>query len=324
MRLSIVTSLYRSASCLGEFHARATAAARAFAGRDYEIILVNDGSPDASLEMALGLQAGDRHLRVIDLSRNFGHHQALWTGLRHARGEDVFLIDSDLQEAPEWLGRFADCRAATGADVVFGVQEVRRGRGLERWAGWLLFQLFHPLVEISLSENLMTIRLMSRRYVQALLGHREVSFIAAGLWALTGFLQVPLRVEKQQRRGPTTYSLVRRARVFFNGVTALSDEPLVFPLYLGVALLLLALPAMAGLPAAQVFFPDLVGPWTCLLISAGLLGGLILLGQGVQGLYLASISRETKRRPTAIVRHVHETEGKGTRKEIRTTPKEIG
>jgi putative glycosyltransferase len=101
MKLSVVATLYRSAAHLREFHRRATEAARAYAGEDYEIVLVNDGSPDDSLALAVQLAAADPRLVVVDLSRNFGHHKAMMTGLAHAHGERVFLIDSDLEEDPQ-------------------------------------------------------------------------------------------------------------------------------------------------------------------------------------------------------------------------------
>src|SRR5262245_25051318 len=105
MTLSIVTTLYQSARHLDEFCRRAAAAASQVSA-DYEIVLVNDGSPDDSLDVALDINRRDARVRVIDLSRNFGHHAAMMEGLRQARGSLVFLLDSDLEEAPEWLGEF--------------------------------------------------------------------------------------------------------------------------------------------------------------------------------------------------------------------------
>ncbi|MGH9204016.1 MAG: glycosyltransferase, partial [Vicinamibacterales bacterium] len=122
VRLSIVTSMYESAPFLKEFHARCTAAARRLT-ESYEIIFVNDGSPDDSLRVAIDLHTSDRHVRVIDLSRNFGHHKALMTGLAHARGDLVFLIDCDLEEEPDWLQPFHEALETSGADVIYGVQE---------------------------------------------------------------------------------------------------------------------------------------------------------------------------------------------------------
>ena len=108
MKLSVVTTLYQSAVYIEEFCRRISLVADELAGDSYEIILVNDGSPDHSLDVAVGLAAQDKRLVVVDLSRNFGHHQAMMTGLSYARGERVFLIDSDLEEEPEWLRGFYD------------------------------------------------------------------------------------------------------------------------------------------------------------------------------------------------------------------------
>ena len=99
--LSVVTTLYRSAPHLTEFHRRASAAAARLTA-DYEIVLVNDGSPDDSLQAALAIHHVDAHVRIVDLARNFGHHAALMAGLAAARGDLVFLLDSDLEEQPEW------------------------------------------------------------------------------------------------------------------------------------------------------------------------------------------------------------------------------
>ena len=131
MRLSIVTTLYRSARHLDEFHARVSAAAARFTP-DYEIVLVNDGSPDDSLAVALKLLERDDRVRIIDLARNFGHHKAMMTGLAEARGDLVFLIDSDLEEPPELLTEFAEAIHDGQADVVYGVQDQRRGGLVER------------------------------------------------------------------------------------------------------------------------------------------------------------------------------------------------
>ena len=131
MILSIVTTLYNSAPYLEEFHARVCAAAEQITP-DYEIIFVNDGSPDNSLQIALSLYQKNERVRIVDLSRNFGHHKAMMTGLAQARGGMVFLIDSDLEEEPELLETFYKELRTTGADVVFGVQQKRKGKRCPR------------------------------------------------------------------------------------------------------------------------------------------------------------------------------------------------
>src|SRR5262245_19207375 len=117
MKLSIVTTMYRSAPYLAEFHRRVAAAAAQLT-HDIEVVLVDDGCPEGSLGVALELQRRDPRVRVIELSRNFGHHQAMMAGLSHARGEQVFLIDCDLEEPPELLLTFAQTRRERQADVV--------------------------------------------------------------------------------------------------------------------------------------------------------------------------------------------------------------
>ena len=135
-------------------------------------------------------------MRLLELSRNFGQHKALLAGLARARGRRVFLIDSDLEEEPELLERFAAVFDASGADVVYGVQKTRRGGWFERFSGSLFYRVFNALSDQSIPKNAITARLMSRRYVRCLVKHRDRDVFIDGLWAATGFRQVPLRVTK--------------------------------------------------------------------------------------------------------------------------------
>src|SRR5450432_2620019 len=131
MRLSVVSTLYMSAPYVLEFHRRISSAAARITS-DYEIIFVNDGSPDNSQALAIQLCKDDRRVTLIELSRNFGHHKAMMTGLAHADGDLVFLIDSDLEEKPELLVTFNETMISKDVDVVFGVQEARKGGWFER------------------------------------------------------------------------------------------------------------------------------------------------------------------------------------------------
>jgi putative glycosyltransferase len=307
MRLSVVSTLFRSAAHLREFHRRASDAAARFADDDYEIVLVNDGSPDESLAIALHLQVADRHVRVVDLSRNFGHHQAMWIGLKHARGEWVFLIDCDLEESPEWLETLDAKMRETSADVAFGVQEARGGSWLSRIAGSAFYRLFNALSNVPIPANLMTVRLMTRRYVDALLLHTEATFVISGLWARTGFLQVPVPFPKGRKR-TTTYGVVRRLKLLVNSVTAFSEAPLFMIFYLGTALFASSLLAVAALAVRAVFFGKLMDGWPSLIVSIWFFGGLGVFCQGILGIYLARVFQEAKRRPVAIVRQVHEAQ----------------
>jgi putative glycosyltransferase len=286
-----------------------TAAARQLTP-DYEIVLVNDGSPDDALAVALELQGQDGHIRVIDLSRNFGHHPAILTGLAQAAGDWIFLLDCDLEEDPELLERFEEVRRQTQADVVFGVQELRGGGRLNRWSGALYYWLFNLLSTEPIPKNLLTARLMSHRYVAALLQHSEVEFVLSGLWQRTGFHQVPMAVTKRTK-GTTTYNLGRRLNVFVNSVTSFSARPLYAIFYLGSFIFAFAVCAATYLVIRRLFFGELLEGWASLMVSIWMLGGLIVFCQGVIGIYLSKVFMEAKRRPRAIVRAVYEPAGAG-------------
>ena len=304
MDLSIVTSIYCSASYLEEFYSRATAATKQIT-EDYEIIFVNDGSPDNSLEVALTLYERDEKVRVIDLSRNFGHHKAMMTGLAHARGQLVFLIDCDLEEEPELLERFYKEMESSGADVVYGVQQKRQDRFFDRFASFLFYTVFNWLSTSQLPSNLITARIMSCRYVSALVSHQEREMLIGGLWVITGFKQVPILVNKLYKKR-TTYDLRRRIAVIVNAVTSFSAKPLVFIFYLGCVISLLAGLAALYLIIRRLFFGVLLTGWASLIVSVWLLGGVTTFCLGIIGIYLSKIFMETKQRPYTIIRQIYE------------------
>ena len=303
MELSIVATLYRSAPHLREFHERMSRAAAAVTP-DYELVLVNDGSPDESLAIARGLVERDERLRVIDLSRNFGHHKAMMTGLAHATGRLVFLIDADLEEEPELLGVFLERLRASSADVIQGVQAQRRGGVIERATGWLFFSLFNALSRHRIPVNVLTVRLMTRRYVDALLQHREREMMIAGLWAITGFEQLSVPVQKHSR-SRSTYSFRSRLTILVNSVTSFSDKPLIFVFYLGLVISALATLGAVYLLVRRLFFGVLLAGWPSLIVSVWLLGGLSLFCMGIIGIYLSRVFVETKQRPYTIVREIY-------------------
>lgn len=304
MKLSIVATLYLSARHISEFYQRATDVARRTVGDDYEIILVNDGSPDDSLEVAIRVTQADFHAAVIDLSRNFGHHKAMMTGLAHARGERVFLIDSDLEEEPEYLIGFAAQMERDRCDVVYGTQESRKGGWFERWSGHWFYSLFRALTGMTLPENIITARLMSRRYVDALLSYKEREVFLAGLWHITGFDQRPQQVVKHAT-SKTTYTFRRKMSVFVNSVTSFSNAPLVGIFYIGLTISALASAYIGYLVVNWLVHSRPLGGWTSIMASIWLLGGMIISFIGVIGIYLSKIFSETKQRPYTTVKQIH-------------------
>lgn len=304
MKLSVVATLYQSAAYIDEFYRRASASARHLVGEDHEIVFVNDGSPDASLERAIRLAESDPHVVVVDLSRNFGHHKAMMTGLAHATGERVFLIDSDLEEEPEWLLKFDAQMDREGCDVVYGVQETRKGDWFERWSGRWFYRFFSALTGLALPENIVTARLMTRRYVDALLRHEEREVFMAGLWHTTGFDQRAHLITKH-KTSETTYTLRRKMALLVNSVTSFSNAPLVAIFYIGVSISLFALLYIAYLVVHWLVLATPLSGWTSVMASIWLLGGMVISFIGVVGIYLSKIFSETKQRPYTIVRKIY-------------------
>jgi len=314
MKLSIVATLYHSELYIVEFCSRMSDAAKSLVGEDYEIILVNDGSPDSSFVIAAQLVKVDSHITLIDLSRNFGHHKAIMTGLYHAEGDHVFLIDCDLEEEPEWLIGFNNQLIKNKCDVVYGVQSKRRGRFFERWSGQAYYQIFNFLTNIKVPENTVMARLMTRRYVDALLLHKETEVVIAGLFSITGFVQQHQLVMKHSS-SETTYSLRKKMAMLVNSVTSFSNTPLVAIFYIGSLISFIAFLYNMYLMAIWSFYSKPLSGWTSVMASIWLIGGMIISFIGVIGIYLSKIFNETKQRPNTVIRQIL----KGDNKNIPTS-----
>jgi putative glycosyltransferase len=302
MKLSIVTTLYRSAGHIDEFYRRITAATSAIAD-EFEIVMVDDGSPDDSLAVATAIAVNDRHVRVVELSRNFGHHKAIMTGLEMARGDFVFLIDVDLEERPEWVVEFWKMLHETQSDVVYGYQTTRKGGALERLGGAFHWWMIRRLSYYPIPENLVTARLMTRQYVRSLVLHKEQKTAIGGLWAITGYRQTGAAVVKGSRDA-TTYSLATRIAVGFDGITSFSEKPLMLVFVIGIAIFCVAAVGAVYLTILRLT-GTLMSGWASVMVSVWMLGGLCIASVGILGLYIARIFIETKQRPYSIVRAVH-------------------
>ena len=304
MDLSIVTTLYESANYLKEFHKRVSDSARTRFS-SYELIFVNDGSPDNSLEVVLELQTCDSAIKIIELARNFGHHKAIMTGLQHAQGDLVFLIDCDLEEAPELLETFTAELNEKNVDVVYGIQSIRKGRVFERFSGYIFYRVFNSLSETKITPNLSTVRLMTQAYVTNVIRHRDRTLFLAGILATTGFKQAPIIFSKLSKER-SSYTFARKVNMLVDSVTSFSSKPLVYISFLGLSVSLIALVAALYIGVRRLLFNDYLIGWPSLVVSTWFLAGLIILCQGVVGLYLSKIFIEVKRRPLTVVRKIHE------------------
>lgn len=303
-KLSIVATMYKSESYIVEFCNRVSGAAEAITS-DFEIVLVNDGSPDDSLDVALRYRVGNQKVRVVDLSRNFGHHPAMITGLAQARGQFVYLTDIDLEEEPELLGRYwTTILQNTDVDVIAGLQINRAGSTFGNLLGNSAWSFLASISHIDLPQNMLTTRLMTRRFIEAVLTYPEREIFVEALFADAGYKQIFIAVQKQKQQD-STYSLVKRMQLFLAGLTSVSVAPLYFAIYLTL-IMVAVLVGIVFYALWSALNGSNVPGWTSIVFLVALSTALILSVQSLMGIYLAHIFKEVKRRPLTVIRKIHE------------------
>lgn len=304
MKISVVAPLYRSAPYIEPLYRRCVDSILSIGVVDYEIIFVNDGSPDDGIAIARRIAMHDPNVVVVDLARNYGQHRAIMVGLENTTGDLVFVLDSDLEEEPEWIVRFYKEMLRTGCDVVYGVQShKKRGFGY-RILRRLFLMVMRLLSDAAYRENAVNARLMTRRYVNAIVQFKEREICIDGIWEMCGFLQLPLNVVKYDR-SPTTYTFRRLLSLAINAITSFSTRPLIGIGIAGISVSLLALGYTAVVVFQKFVFGIPVDGWASLMAAVLLIGGLSIFCNGVMAIYVAKIFLEVKQRPLAIVKEVY-------------------
>jgi glycosyltransferase involved in cell wall biosynthesis len=274
----------------------------ALAGVEYELIVVDDGSEDGTGAALADLAAADERLKVITLSRNFGHQAALTAGLEHARGDVVVMLDGDLQDPPELIPQLLE-RWRAGSEVVYAVREARPGETMFKTttARWF-YKLFRRLAQIDLAGESGDFRLMDRRALDVLLAMPERNRFLRGMSVWVGFTQTAVPFTREARgAGETKYTLPKMLRFSFDAITSFSYAPLQWATFLGFtcsALAFLGIPLTIVARYANIYSRGV--PSVILLIL--LLGGIQLICVGIIGEYVGRIYDEVKHRPLYVVR----------------------
>jgi dolichol-phosphate mannosyltransferase len=303
MFLSIIAPCFNEAANLHEFHRRVTAVCSGLG--TWELIVVNDGSTDTTLDLLRDLVRRDPHVTGINLARNYGHQIALTAGLQHCTGEYILILDADLQDPPELLDEMLRLMDQQTADVVYGQRRVRAG---ETWfktrTASLFYRAMRRLVDIDLPLDTGDFRLMNRRTVAVLNNMPEQHRFIRGMVAWIGLRQVPLLYDRDPRcAGETHYPLHRMIRLAFDAITGFSVMPLrlasLAGACVGVIGLLLLSYTLVGWLTGRV-----TQGWTSLMSLMLILGGAQLLLLGIFGEYLGRLYIEAKRRPLFVVDRV--------------------
>jgi polyisoprenyl-phosphate glycosyltransferase len=270
---------------------------------NFEIIYVDDGSTDATASILRELRAADRRVRVVRLSRNFGHQIAITAGLEHASGDAVVIIDADLQDPPELIGDFL-VRWRGGYDVVYGVRTDRPGEtAFKRWTAKAFYRLINRLSDTRIPLDTGDFRLMDRAAVDALLSMPERDRFVRGMVSWLGFSQVAVPYVRASRyAGNTNYPLFKMLRLAMDGILSFSISPLRLATWTGFAASALAILGIVYALVEHFFGTGLVKGWTSSFIAVLFIGGVQLICLGIIGEYVGRIYGESKRRPLYFVR----------------------
>ena len=299
--LSVVVPVFNEEAVLPEFHRRLAAVLDGLPA-NAEIVFVNDGSSDRSLQVIHGLMAADDRIAAIDLSRNFGKEIALTAGLDHARGDAVVVIDADLQDPPELIPELVR-QWSEGFDVVYATRTAREGETwLKKATAHAFYRLIRTISRVDIPAHTGDFRLLSRRAADALGELREQHRFMKGLFAWIGFPQKAVPYRRDPRHaGVTKFNYWRLWNFAIEGFTSFSIAPLKAATYFGLAVAVLAFAFAGFIVVRTFFFGDPVPGYPSLAVIVLFLGGVQLVSIGILGEYVGRMFNEAKRRPLYLI-----------------------
>ncbi len=302
--ISVVVPVYCEELIINEFHRKITDVFKDIEHRyRYEVIFVNDGSTDRSLEILKDISAADPHTKIIGLSRNFGHQIATTAGIDHAAGDAVVLIDGDLQDPPEVIKQMIE-KWGEGYDVVHGVRTKREGESMFKLVtAKIFYRLLNKLSDINIPMDSGDFRLMDRKVVNALRSMLEQDRFLRGMIPWIGFKHFGLEYKRDHRyAGETKFSFNKMLRFAMDGITGYSDKPLYISFRLGVIISISSFIMILFYITKKIVLPEsVIHGWTSTIILILFLGGVQLISLGIMGLYIGRIYREVKKRPLYLV-----------------------
>ena len=302
--LSIVAPAYNEAENIDEFYSRILESTKDL-NLDIEIIYVNDGSLDKTIDVIYKQKENNDHITAIDLSRNFGKEIALTAGLDYSSGDAVVVIDTDLQDPPELIPKLVE-NWNDGYDVVNAKRIKREGESsLKKITSYIYYRVLFRLSDISIPKDIGDFRLLDRKALDALLKLREKHRYMKGLFVWVGFKQKEIEYEREARfKGKTKLNLLSLFNLAFDGLTSFSIMPLRLASIIGFLSAVTGFLYGATIVIKTMFFHEPVAGFTSLVVLITFFGGIQLLSIGIIGEYIGRIFNETKNRPLYIVKNI--------------------
>jgi polyisoprenyl-phosphate glycosyltransferase len=306
--ISVVIPILNEQANLPQLFSRLTASLAACTP-SYELVFVDDGSRDGSLDLIRKFQSTDRRVRAISFSRNFGHQAALTAGMEHARGRAVILMDGDLQDPPEVLPELI-ARWYEGFETVYTVKARRRERWSRRLLFWSFYRLIRLVSDIELPLDAGIFSLLDRRVVDALRSMPERNRYLSGLRAWSGFRQTAVSFDRGARPdGASRQGSGRLTNLALDAIFSFSHVPLRLVSVSGVVVSIVSFLGAMTIVAIKVFTDRAIPGWASIMVTVAFLGGVQLVTVGIVGEYVGRIYDEVKQRPMFFVREVLEPDG---------------
>lgn len=299
-KISVVIPCYCCADCLHELYQRLVACLEQITSR-FEIVLVNDASPERDWEVIKELADGDRRVKGINLSRNFGQHYAITAGLDYCDGDWVVVMDGDLQDQPEEIKKLYD-KTAAGYEIVVGKRENRKDPFIIKLTSQWFYAVFNYLTGQKLDNKISNFGIYSRKVIENVRQFRESDRSFGLLVTLVGFPRMEVSVNHSRRAsGKSSYSFKSRLKLAMEHIISHSNKPLLLAIQTGFFISSVSLIYGCWLIIRYFFNADVASGWTSLMVSLFFLSGLIIMVIGIVGLYIGKIYNEVKNRPLYIV-----------------------
>jgi dolichol-phosphate mannosyltransferase len=302
-KISLVVPMYYEEKVVNECYKRLTEVLGKTENYEYEIIFINDGSKDKTLELLEEIAKKDARVKIISFTRNFGHQAAVTAGLKHVSGDAIVIIDSDLQDPPELIPHMLKLWEE-GNQVIYGKRKTRDGESaFKLFTAKMFYKTLNALSDVDIPKDTGDFRLVDREVVEVINSLPEHNKFLRGLWSWVGFKQLPYEYERKERfAGETKYPLKKMLKLAADGIISFSTKPLKFVGALGLISIAISVCIMIYALISFAFkLNNLTAGWTSLMVAITFFAGVQLMSIWIISEYIARIYDESKNRPQYII-----------------------
>lgn len=303
-KVSIVIPMYYEEEVVEECYTRVKNVLKTLNNYNYEIVFVNDGSQDKTLEILKKIAKEDFNVKIISFSRNFGHQAAVTAGIKYVTGDAIVIIDADLQDPPELIPEMLKLWEQ-GNEVIYGKRKTREGESkFKLLTAKMFYKTLNALSDVDIPKDTGDFRLVDKKVIDVVNAMPEHNKFLRGLFSWVGFKQIPYEYERKERfAGKTKYPLKKMLKLASDGIISFSTKPLKIVGGLGIISIILSLAILIYSLVSYVFeLNNLVPGWTSIMVAITLFSGVQLLSIWIMSEYIARIYDETKNRPQYIIK----------------------